>query len=206
MTGPYANTARDDALRAQDEARANVYAIIGRFFYDAPDESLVAAIARGGGEDDAESGALARAWRELRETCGAADPPALRREFDNLFVGVGKCEITPFSSHYVKEAAPDRHLVRLRQALESWRLEKRGAQTESEDHVSGLCDVMRLLVVDSRSLDEQNLFFSEFVYPGLVPFCEAIGKSPNASFYRCVAQFTLAFLALERTAFDMEDG
>jgi len=206
VTSSDTKTAHNGELLAQDAARADLYAIIGRFFYDAPDELWLAAIARGGGDEASASGALSAAWHELRQACGTADPVALRQEFETLFVGVGKCEITPFSSHYVKEAGPERHLVRLRQLLESWGLGRSGAATESEDHVAGICDAMRFLIGESRPLDEQYLFFNEFVYPGLVPYCEAIGRSVNASFYRCVAQFTLAFLAVEKAAFDMQDA
>ena len=119
---------------------------------------------------------------------------------------MGKSEITPFSSHYVKEAAPDRHLVQLRRLLASWNLRGTSAAAESEDHVAGICDIMRHLIGDNRPLEEQALFFNQFLHSSLVPFCEAILRSPNASFYRCVARFVLAFLAVERTAFEMEDG
>lgn len=204
MTRPDANGVHDDALNAQDTARADLYAIIGRFFFAAPDEPLLAAI-RGGGEA-ATSGPLGAAWDALREACKTADPVTLRHEFETLFCGVGKSEITPFSSHYVKEASPDRHLLRLRQILKAWNFSRSGAATETEDHVAGICDVMRLLIGGSRPLDEQGLFFNEFVYPALVPFCEAIGRSVNASFYGCVAQFALAFLAVEKAAFEMQDA
>jgi TorA maturation chaperone TorD len=204
VTSPDAKMEHDGELLAQEVARADIYAIIGRFFYDAPDESLLAAI-KEGGEDGEESGPFGAAWRALREACATADPAILQQEFNNLFQGAGKSEITPFSSRYVKKAAPDRHLVRLRHVLASWNLGRSGATTETEDHVAGLCDVMRFLIRESRPIDEQTLFFNEFIYPGIVPFCEAIGRSVNASFYRCVAQFTLAFLAVEKAAFDMQD-
>jgi len=203
VTSPDANRVHDDALTAQDAARADLYAIIGRLFFAAPDESFLAAITRGDGEA-AASGPLGAAWDELRDACKTADPVTLRHEFENLFGGVGKSQITPFSSHYMKDASPDRHLVQLRQILKSWSLSQSGAATETEDHVAGICDVMRFLIGESRPLDEQWLFFNEFVYPGLAPFCEAIRRSVNASFYQCVAQFALAFLAVEKAAFDIQ--
>jgi len=206
MSNRYARTTDDEALAAPDAARADVYAVIGRFFYRAPDESLLAALIQGDDGEVAADGALGAAWHIVREACVTADPAALAREFHSLFGGVGKSEITPFSSHYVKEGTPDRHLVRLRGLLASWNLQGSSATGETEDHVSGICDVMRHLISDNRPLDEQLLFFNEFLRPGLAPFCEAILQSENASFYRCVAQFTLAFLTVERAAFEMEDG
>ena len=206
MNSWHARSTDDEALAGPDAARADVYAVIGRFFYRAPDESLLAALKQGNDGEVRGNGALGTAWRVLRQACVTADPAAVAREFDSLFAGVGKSEITPFSSHYVKAAAPDRHLIQLRRLLASWNLQGRSATGETEDHVAGICDVMRHLVSDNRPLDEQLLFFNEFLHPGLAPFCEAILQSENASFYRCVAQFTLAFLVVERAAFEMEDG
>ena len=189
---------------AEEAARANVYALLGGLFYDAPNEVLLATIARTDAEgDDTRMGA---AWRELREACRTAFPVVLKQEFDNLFVGVGKSEITPYTSHYVKGIAPDHYLVRLREHLGDWGLGRRGAATEPEDHVSGIFDVMRHLVVEGGSLEQQELFFNEFVYPGITPFCLAIAASPNAGFYRCVAQFATEFLAVEKAGFELQDS
>lgn len=206
MTGPHAGMPHDDeALLAQDVARADVYAIIGRLFYAPPDASLLEAISQSGGEQVDERAPLRDAWRDLRRACGDADPAAIPSEFDNLFGGVGKCEVSPFASHYVKAWPAEHHLVRLRGLLESRGLARRSAAGDTEDHVSGICDVMRHLIVDSRPVEEQYLFFNDFVHSGLLPFCEAILRSVNASFYRCVAQFALTFLAIEKAAFDMRD-
>lgn len=205
MTSAGAQMAQDGETFAQDLARANLYAIIGRLLYDAPDESLLAAIAQATGGEEEEHGPVGAAWRELRQACRTTSPVELKEEFDKLFQGVGKSEITPYSSHYVKQAAPDRHLVQLRQLLGQWQLGRRNATFETEDHVSGVCDVMRLLVSENYPLHQQELFFNEYLYPGIIPFCDAIDRSPNSVFYRCVAQLTRAFLGIEKTAFEMQD-
>ncbi|MGH7457334.1 MAG: molecular chaperone, partial [bacterium] len=81
---------------------------------------------------------------------------------------------------------------------------RRGAAFEVEDHVSGVCDVMRFLIEDGRPLSEQSQFFKEFVYTGAIPFCDAVGIATSAAFYRCVAEFARAFLDLERQAFEID--
>lgn len=189
----------------QDAARANVYAIISRLFYDAPDEKLLTAITQGSGEDARAQSDLGIAWTRLRVACKNAAPVVLKQEFDNLFVGVGKSEITPYTSHYMKHGASSRHLVRLRELLAAWKLERRDAASETEDHISGISDVMRHLISDDWEQDQQMLFFKEFVYPGIVPFCDALERSPNAEFYRCVAQFVRTFLMVEKDAFELAD-
>jgi TorA maturation chaperone TorD len=188
----------------EDAARANHYALIGRLFYEAPDSILVARISRADADSAGEDTPLERAWRALQQACQAAFPVVIRQEHEKLFLGVGKAEVTPYTSHYVKDISPDHHLVRLRERLQLLDLGRRSAAFEVEDHVSGICDVMRVLVENGHPPAEQRLFFNEFVYPGIDPLCTAITAAASAVFYRHVAVFTRAFLEVERDAFDMD--
>jgi TorA maturation chaperone TorD len=191
----------------EDAARGHYYALIGRLFHDAPDSILLAQLCRAdAGEPGAGGAPLEMAWKALKDACGKAYPAVLKQEFDTLFVGVGKSEVTPYTSHYIRDIAPDRHLVQLRQRLEQMGLGRRTAAFEVEDHVSGICDAMRHLIEDTRPLSEQRLFFKEFVYPGASAFCDGVAAAASASFYRTVARFARAFFDIEREAFEMEDA
>ena len=192
-------------LSEEDSGRANLYALIGRLFYDAPDSILLTHLCRTQAESVENNAPLDRVWQTLRDACGSAYPEMVEREHDSLFVGVGKSEVTPYTCHYVMGNSPDRHLVRLREQLEQLGLARRSAAFEVEDHVSGICDVMRILIEDGHSLSEQRLFFKEFVYPGVSPFCEAVAVATSAAFYRCVAEFAQVFLEVERQAFEMHE-
>ncbi len=204
MDSADASQSEERGLAGEEAARANLYALIGRLFYDAPDELLLATISRS--HPDGDDGPLGDAWRELREASRTAFPIVIKQEFDNLFVSVGKSEITPYTSHYVKAASPAQHLVRLRELLEDWKLARRDAASEPEDHISGVCDVMRHLVSSGSPFDQQELFFNEFVCPAVESICNAVQRSPNAVFYKCVAQFSVQFMALEKAAFELKDG
>jgi TorA maturation chaperone TorD len=208
-------------LSEEDAGRANLYALIGRLFYDAPDSILLGQLCREDAESTGNNAPLARpsgalstgnnaplgrAWRSLRDACGSAYPEAVKREHESLFVGVGKSEVTPYTSHYVVGNSPDRHLVRLRERLDELGLARRSATFEVEDHVSGICDVMRILIEGGHPLSEQSLFFKEFVYSGVTPFCAAVAVATSAALYRCVAEFTRAFLEVERQAFEMHEA
>ena len=190
----------------EDAARANHYALIGRLFYEAPDSILVARISRADADSAGEDTPLERAWRALQQACNAAFPEALKQEHEKLFLGVGKAEVTPYTSHYLRGISPDHHLVRLRERLQQLGLGRRSAAFEVEDHVSGICDVMRVLVENGHPPAEQRLFFNEFVYPGVDPLCAAVAAAASAVFYRRVAEFTQAFLEVEREGFEMDSA
>lgn len=192
------------ALEPEELARANFYGVISRLFYGPPDSNFLAELQRAesAGAGDSE---LVAAWRRLQENCRSAYPAILRQEYDTIFVGVGKAEVTPYLSGYAEPAGPDRYLVRLREQLAAWGLSRKERVFEIEDHVSGICDVMRWLIEEQRALAEQRRFFEEFAYTGVVRFCAALQKSPSASFYKAVAALTAAFYELEKTAFEMID-
>lgn len=193
----------------EELARANIYGLIARLFYAPPDEQLISEL-QGAREFDlaqehgAEGEALAAAWREMVEACGAALPVALEHEHTALFVGTGKSEVTPYLSHYLLRHSNDNPLVDLRQQLAVWGISRRENVPEYEDHISGVCETMRFAIaVQQRPPEEQRNFFERFLLRGGIGFCDAVTASPNARFYRLVARFTRGFLDIEKTAFEM---
>jgi TorA maturation chaperone TorD len=194
-------------LEAEDVARSNFYGLISRLFYGPPDPNLLAEICRGGegGAQVESTGGLVAAWRVLQEACRSAYPAVVRQEYDGLFVGVGKSEVTPYLSAYAEAAAPDRYLVRLRDQLAAWGLARRVGAGEVEDHISGITEIMRWLIENQRALVEQQQFFDNFAYRGGTAFCAAVQKSPSANFYKHVAVLTSSFFEIEKAAFEMHD-
>lgn len=191
-------------LPPEEAARANLYGIIARLFYAAPDEQLIAELQLAGGSDSADSSALAVAWRAMVHACRTAFPAALRDEHTVLFVGTGKCEVTPYLSHYLAKHSSDSPLVGLRQLLDSWGIARREGVAEYEDHVAGVCETMRFVIaVQQRPPEEQKILFDRFLYLGTSAFCAAVSASKEARFYRLVASFAQAFLRVEKTAFEM---
>jgi TorA maturation chaperone TorD len=191
----------------EERARAELYGLISRFFYAPPDPNLLAEIARGGDEagEDGDGGGLAAAWSAVREACRGAFPAVARQEYDTLFVGVGRAEVTPYLSGYAEPGGPDRYLVRLRDRMAAWQLARRDNVFEVEDHIAGACDVMRWLILEGRPLGEQRAFFDSFVIPGALPFLAAVQNAASANFYKPVAALAVAFLEVEKAAFEMAE-
>jgi TorA maturation chaperone TorD len=186
----------------EELARANFYGLIARLFYAPPDEQLISELLRAPPiEGDA---AIAAAWRDMVEGCRNVFPVSLEHEHTELFVGTGKAEVTPYLSHYVVQYATGNPLVDLRQQMAAWGVGRREEVPEYEDHVSGVCEVMRFAIaVQQRSQEEQRDFFERFIHPGAIPFCDAVSASKNARFYLHVARFARAFFDVEKSAFEM---
>ncbi len=194
-----------DALQ-EDRARADFYALISRLFYAGPDAQLLAAIA---GADEiageAENAPLALAWKSLIAAAAAMDAEAAREEYDSVFVGTGKAEVTPYASHYLVESMKENVLVRLRAELAALGLERKPRAAEYEDHFSGLCEVMRHLIAlaSDGAVQKQKTFFMGYLRPCYAGLCAAGIASPNSNFYKYVARFTKAFLDVEAESFEI---
>ena len=189
------------ALSAEDEARANLYGLIARLFYAAPDAQLISQLLASPPIEG--EGALGAGWREMVEACRTAFPAALEAEHTELFVGTGKAPVTPYLSHYVLRHSSDTPLLSLRQQLAAWGIARREDVPEYEDHVSGVCETMRFAIaVQHRSAEEQKNFFERFVYRGAAAFCDAVTASNQARFYALTARFARAFFDIEKVAFE----
>jgi TorA maturation chaperone TorD len=188
----------------EDQARAGYYALLARLFYAGPDAHLLEALA--GSEEAAADGQptqLASAWKALSVAAGAMDAEAARLEYDGIFVGTGKAEVTPYATFYLAETGREKILVTLRQELASLGLAKSDAAREPEDHVAGLFEVMRHLISqgsDDAALQNQRDFFGRYIEPFFPGFCSAISKSDKSNFYKRVADFSRAFLVVETEA------
>lgn len=196
-------------VSSEDQTRADFYALISRLFFAGPDAGLLAAIAAAGdaaAAGDGEAMPLPVAWRALAAAAASVDVEAARAEYDQVFVGTGKAEITPYASHYLAEVMQERVLVRLREALAELGLARSAGAPEYEDHFSGLCEVMRHLVLlgsENAAVQKQKLFFLGYVAPWYAGFCVQVVNSPNTNFYKKAAVFTKAFLDVESGSFEM---
>lgn len=190
-------------LPPEEQARANFYALLARLFYAPPDAALLQALARGG-DLPAEEAGLASAWQELVAAAGRADPEAVREEYEAAFISTGKAPVTLYSSAYLVRYSNEMPLVALRQELAALGLARREGIHEPEDHIAGLLDVMRYLIVErAGSLDTQRNFFERWIRHTAERLCDAIVQCDKTSFYRNVARLLLELCRVEHMSFEM---
>ena len=197
------------ALAPEDQARAEFYALQARLYAAPPDAPTLALI--GASEPWADAGAnpLAAAWNGLILASQAMDADAADQEYTDLFIGVGRSEVDLHASHWIVEAAAERPLVGVRADLARLGLGRQAGSTLYEDHLSALCETMRILIAgagDRRPADMavQRAFFERRIAPWVFACCDAIQTSAVANYYRRVAQLTSLFLAVERDSFAID--
>ncbi len=188
----------------EDQARAGYYALLARLYYAGPDAMLLESIA--GADEIAASGegsALASAWNALSAAARAMDAEAACLEYDEVFVGTGKAEVTPYATFYLTETGREKLLVRLKNDLAAMGLARTDRSREPEDHAAGLFEVMRHLISQGSgdaALQKQRDFFGRYIGPFFPGFCVAVSKSGKSNFYKYVADFSRAFLSVETEA------
>jgi TorA maturation chaperone TorD len=195
----------------EDESRANLYGLLARLFYAPPDANLLTELrqatppAEEGEGLTAEGEALREAWAALVDACASAFPARLEEEHFEVFIGVGKAQVTPYLSAYIERRDGETPLVRMRTQLAEWGLARRETAAEPEDHVSGVCETMRWLIVRRKApLETQRAFFRDYLDAPAARFCSAVTACEDARFYRHVARLLDALLAVERKAFEID--
>jgi TorA maturation chaperone TorD len=195
----------------EDASRANLYGLLARLFYAPPDANLLSELRQAAPPADegegltAEGKALKAAWADLVDACASAFPARLEEEHLQVFVGVGKAQVTPYLAAYSERREGETSLVRLRAQLAEWGLARRAEAAEPEDHVSGVCETMRWLIVRRKApLETQRIFFAEHLDAQGVRFCSAVTACEDARFYRHVARLLHALLDLERLQFEID--
>jgi len=204
------------AVDAEEAARAGFYALLSRLYAGPPDAALLAAIAGAAplapdaaAAPDGDPPDLAAAWAALRAASATAVPAVLAQEYDDVFVGVGRSEVNLHASHWLTGFMMERPLAELRDALARLGLARRPEVPMVEDHLSALCETMRILIVGQGAvppadLAQQRMFFEQQIATWAPECCAAIASCPLAVYYRRVAQFTIRFLAFERDSFAMD--
>jgi TorA maturation chaperone TorD len=186
-------------IAPEEQARADFYGLLARLFYAPPDAALLKAITGASLE-----GELAQLWEDLKSAAAAADPEAVREEYEAAFIGTGKAPVTLYTTSYVIKYSSETPLAELRGELARLGLRRRASAHEPEDHIAALFDTMRHLVAAQKNqLGEQRRFFNRWIRPAIDPLCSAIERSDKTAFYKPIARFANRFCTVEHMAFEM---
>ena len=199
-------------LSDEDQARADFYALIARLMLAPPDGRLLAALATAepiaaDGLDEAGL-ALQDGWLKLTQGASVMDADAVAEEFDALFISTGTPLLNPYGSFYLSGHLNDFPLAELRQDLARLRIARARGVGEFEDHLGALCETMRVLITGApgiarQPLAEQKQLFVTHIQPWYAACLADIAAAEPANYYRVVAAFAGAFLAVEAHAFSV---
>jgi len=199
-------------LAPEDQARSDLYALAARLLLAPPDAALLAGLAAADPiESNGGDHALADAWEKLVLAASVMDADAVAEEFEGLFVSTGSPVLNPYGSLYLSGFMHDTPLAELRADLARFGIGRVRGVGESEDHLGALCETMRVLIaggpgIRRQPLAQQKAFFEERIAPWYARCLADMRNAEGANFYRLIAAFVGALLAIEAEAFAVEDG
>jgi TorA maturation chaperone TorD len=197
------------AVTAEDQVRADFYALLASLFHHAPDDRLLQAIVIAP-EPVADGAAeLTKAWRALAAASAVVTHEAVEEEYEAVFVGVGRPPVMLYGSYYLAGFMMEKPLAELRNDLARLGFARAPEVREPEDHLAALCDVMRALILGDLSdapatIEQQKAFFVRHIKPWVTKCCSAVASFEKSNYYRRVSAFADAFFYIESQVFEMQ--
>ncbi len=202
------DTTASAGLVPEDEGRRQLYALLARLFAAGPDEELLRALSQSAGSLG-EEGELAEAFDALAKAAASTSASEATLEFDSTFIGVGKAPVTTYLSHYHPAPRKEAVLVELRGTLAQLGLARSATAAEPEDNLSAVLEVMRHLVAagsNEQSLQRQREFFTRFLEPTYLGFCNAARNTALSGYYDAAARLLQVYMAAEWSQFEIGEG
>ena len=190
-------------LAEEDQLRAQWYALLAGVLRAPPEQAGLDGLAQLAG-DESDFG---RAVAALGQRARAADPTALRDEYFDLFIGIGRGELLPYGSYYLAGFLYEKPLADLRGDMRKLGIAAADGVKEPEDHIAALMEMMSGLITGAfagpADLATQRRFFAAHLGSWAPRFFEDLQQASAARFYKDVGHLGSAFMAIEAEAFEM---
>ncbi|MGA9251051.1 MAG: molecular chaperone TorD family protein [Roseobacter sp.] len=191
---------------AEDRLRADLYNFIGLLLARPAGDMLLEQTAALTGDDSP----LGEAIAGLARVAKASTPKGVEREFNALFIGLGRGELLPYASYYLTGFLNEKPLARLRQDMAALRVTRADNVFEPEDSMASLMETMAGLIVgrfgEPADIDRQKTFFNNHIAPWATHFFTDLEGAKNSVLYASVGAVGREFMAIEREAFRMTAG
>ncbi|AHI31978.1 MULTISPECIES: molecular chaperone TorD family protein [Marinobacter] len=192
------------SISDEDRARAQMYRLLGVLLDAPPSSELLRGLVTLEGDDTP----IGSASRNLAALAQRTAPNDAEREFNNLFVGIGRGELLPYTSYYLTGFLNEKPLADLRSDLMARGIKARDNVKEPEDHMGTLCEIMAGIIAGEFLCDSdqpsQKAFFDAHLAKWAELFFADLEEAQSAVFYAPVGSLGRAFMAVEADAFAIQ--
>ncbi|MDI3334873.1 molecular chaperone TorD family protein [Defluviimonas aestuarii] len=190
-------------IAEEDRLRADLYGFLSALLAAPPDRVLLDKTAALHGDDSQ----LGRAIGTLAKLAKAATPVSAEREFNKLFIGLGRGELLPYASYYLTGFLNEKPLASLRKDMSALRISRAPNVYEPEDNIASLMEMMAGLITGQfgapAALARQKEFFNRHIAPWAGHFFADLEGAKGSVFYTPVGTVGRLFIDIEREAFRM---
>ncbi|MGK7653979.1 MULTISPECIES: TorD/DmsD family molecular chaperone [unclassified Roseovarius] len=191
-------------IAEEDRLRADLYDFLGVLLAGPPSEALLAQTAGLSGDNETDLGvAIAALSRIARHT----KPQAVEREFNALFIGLGRGELLPYASYYLTGFLNEKPLASLRRDMAARGMTRAQNVYEPEDNIASLMEMMGGLITGRfgkpATLANQKTFFNTHIGPWAGHFFTDLEAAKNSVLYASVGAVGRVFMDIEAEGFRM---
>lgn len=188
----------------EDFLRAQFYAFLAQLFATPPSESTLETLCKVEGD----STLMGEALTALSKTAKVTTLEDLEDEYSKLFYGMGQGgEILPYASYYFSGQLYDKALAHLRQDMKRIGIERSEENSEPEDHIAYLFEIMHGLILGrfegASSIEEQQAFFDAHIAPWALKLFSDLEAAESSVLYMAIARVAHVFMEIESDAFKM---
>lgn len=187
----------------EDQARSELYDFIGLLLVKPADASLLKQVSG----LSADETTLGNALGVLAKVASVTSAETAEREFNALFVGLGRGELLPYASHYLTGFLNEKPLANLRADMARRGIGRADGTHEPEDNIASLMEMMAGMIVgrfgEPASLDQQKTFWNKHVGPWAAHFYSDLEAAKNSVLYASVGTAGRVFMEIEREGFRM---
>lgn len=192
-----------ERVSEEDRLRADLYNYLGLMLAAPPSEMLLEQTAALSGDETP----LGQAITQLARVAKRTKPAGAEREFNALFIGLGRGELLPYASYYLTGFLNEKPLAQLRQDMAARGITRAQNVYEPEDNIASLMEMMAGMIVGRfgkpATLDDQKTFWARHIGPWAGHFFTDLEGAENSVLYASVGSAGRVFMEIEREAFRM---
>ena len=191
-------------IAPEDQVRASLYALLGNLLLQIPDQTTLDQLAALEGE----TGDIGSAINTLSQIAKSMTPASVEREYNVLFIGVGRGEVLPYASYYLTGFLHEKPLADLRGKMRELGIRRKQGISEPEDHLGALCEMMAGMITGAfgqpMSLQTQKEFFNAHIAPWAAHCFSDLEKAESAVLYAPVGSLGRLLMGIEQESFRIE--
>ena len=198
---PATEATKKEIVEIEDQHRSSFYVLLSSLLSGPPTIDLLSKVSTlSGGEN--KIGEAVKTLNTLSQKLGIK---TIEREYNNLFIGVGRGELLPYASFYMTGFLNEKPLASLRDDMKRIGISRSPSTSDPEDHIASLCEMMSGIITNqfytTLSLRQQSDFFATHLGPWAKHFFDDLIAAEYSVFYAPVGALGKAFIEIETEAF-----
>ena len=188
-------------ITEEDQLRADLYDFLSALLARPANKALLDKTAKLSGDETD----LGRAIGTLAKLAVQSSVKSVEREFNALFIGLGRGELLPYGSYYMTGFLNEKPLALLRDDMAKNRIVRAENIYEPEDNIASVLEMMSGLIMgrfgEVVSLSQQKTFFNRHIAPWAGHFFTDLEGAEGSLFFAPIGAIGRYFMAIEKEAF-----